>query len=604
MIGNYQGQIYSMFNSRVILRLSSLLVLLVSPQRVSAQNVSDVISLFQGLAQTAIAQSTLIEWQKLPKGELACLDRALLSQGESVRALVQQGIQPTDRRISDLRATCLNKSPERVVSGDRPSVYVVDGLPLGAKVNPNSSSYGEYRCQPSEQFVGFTWCQKQKTNIGPKGRFEVNGSILHSADDTAVYVNQYIRPAFFSGSDFSDQIDRLSKKFGQAPVILEMPHRPGLQRAIIASWGNILLEKLGESDIATLASGVSPKLGLLIDFLGDFQKSARTGLPVFRLAGADGYVWSASYDATGRGHLRFLEANVQQIAKRSGTADAVIGSRPSDKSIKQPDPSPLLESNRQSNSPADASDEAKTEAPAFLEIGNAQSEVEKQTTRQVESKRDIVQESQRETAVPRTKFGGIQSLVNWIGSSMMSVSEIKEAFSSCQSTLLEAENDVLAKIDIAIQKETSRVRQQQFIILRDQAESVKLTHARAGCLKRLLIPIMLDMNGMGQNTQGNQRCCGDMDQLVLMDGAFLIERLRSRLADLTDVGLGQYLAKLSLSDQKPEIVLIGNGDTKNCFMTKTFAAPNMFGNYGSMTGGMSCHGKLEDALVETAKEIP
>ena len=95
-----------------------------------------------------------------------------------------------------------------------------------------------------------------------------------------------------------------------------------------------------------------------------------------------------------------------------------------------------------------------------------------------------------------------------------------------------------------------------------------------------------------------------MDQIVLMDGDFLIERLRSRLADLTSVGYDQYLAKLSISDQRPEIVLVGNGDTKNCFMTKLFATPNMFGNYGSVTGGMNCHGKLEDALIEIAKEIP
>jgi hypothetical protein len=155
MIDRNQGQIHPMLDSRSILRLSILLVLLASPQRVFAQNASDVISLFRGLAQTAIVQATLTEWQKLPKGELACLDRVLMSREESIRALVQQGIQPTDRRISDLRATCLNQSAERVASSDRSSVYLVDGLQLGAKVQPNSSAYGECRWPDIES------CRKQ-----------------------------------------------------------------------------------------------------------------------------------------------------------------------------------------------------------------------------------------------------------------------------------------------------------------------------------------------------------------------------------------------------------------------------------------------------------
>jgi hypothetical protein len=234
----------------------------------------------------------------------------------------------------------------------------------------------------------------------------------------------------------------------------------------------------------------------------------------------------------------------------------------------------------------------------------AQPEIVTQPRRLAESRPDFIQGSRAEADAHGPQFEAIRSLVGWIDTSMMSVPDVKKAFSDCQNTLLGAENDVLAKVDAAIQKETSRTTQQQLITLRDHAASVKEAHARAGCLKRLLIPIMLDMNGMGQNTQGNQRCCGDMDQIVLMDGGFLIERLRSRLADLTGVGFSQYLAKLSISDQRPEIVVIGNGDTKNCFMTKLFATPNMFGNYGSVTGGMNCHGKLEDALVEIAKEIP
>src|SRR5467141_2960538 len=40
------------------------------------------------------------------------------------------------------------------------STYSVDGLALGERVQPNNAGYREYKCGPSHQFDGSTWCQK------------------------------------------------------------------------------------------------------------------------------------------------------------------------------------------------------------------------------------------------------------------------------------------------------------------------------------------------------------------------------------------------------------------------------------------------------------
>ena len=50
----------------------------------------------------------------------------------------------------------------------------------------------------------------------------------------------------------------------------------------------------------------------MIDFIGNFSRSAQEGLPVYRLSGGAGFVWVASYDQKGRGILRFaaIDASV------------------------------------------------------------------------------------------------------------------------------------------------------------------------------------------------------------------------------------------------------------------------------------------------------
>jgi uncharacterized protein YecT (DUF1311 family) len=259
-------------------------------------------------------QAAQAEWQRLPASELSCLDQSLRQQGASVDALLGRGVSPSDPRLAQLRSNCRSQ----VAEGPRPATgqpfpYVVDGLALGGQVRFESEAYKQYDCTPSDKFPGFTWCHKEKTEKTSRGEVTSSNSILHSQDGTAVYVNRYIEPAFFGSNEVRSEIDRLSAKFGERAREFRMPPREGPPNAIIAVWGKIELEPLDAADVSTVASGGSVK-GLLVSFLGDLQRSAKAGVPVYELAGGAGFLWAATFNQDGRGVLRFLTIDASRIA--------------------------------------------------------------------------------------------------------------------------------------------------------------------------------------------------------------------------------------------------------------------------------------------------
>jgi hypothetical protein len=184
-------------------------------------------------------------------------------------------------------------------------VYTVGGLRLGSRVQLDSSDYREYKCSPSEQVAGFTWCQKTRQERDQRGTSNVTYSILHSQDGTVVYVNRFQEPALFAPNDADVAIRRYSTNLGEKAQIKRLPPRPGVPAGTLATWGKVSLEILDSESISTLAEGKSPKKGYLIDFIGNFPRSAKEGVPVYRLGGGPGFVWAASTDPRGRGTLRF-----------------------------------------------------------------------------------------------------------------------------------------------------------------------------------------------------------------------------------------------------------------------------------------------------------
>jgi hypothetical protein len=190
------------------------------------------------------------------------------------------------------------------------SPYVVDGIALGASLQPAR----EFQCSASEQFAEYTWCQRKRQERGRQGSFSSTNSILHGREGSVAYVNREIRPAFFAGNDIQAEIKRLSARFGAPARETRLPAREDLSHAVIALWGSLQLEELDGKSLSALESGALSQQSLFVDHLGDLRQSLQQGLPVYRLKGGAGYLWSAASDRSGRGHLRFLAIDVAALA--------------------------------------------------------------------------------------------------------------------------------------------------------------------------------------------------------------------------------------------------------------------------------------------------
>src|SRR6516162_10168105 len=190
------------------------------------------------------------------------------------------------------------------------SKYFVDGLALGDQVKSGNLAHQEYQCRPSDKFSGLIWCHEEHRT--PDNRVMRSHSILQSQDGTAYYVSSYFQPAFFDPNNIQSEIDRMSSEFGQQPRIIQMSRREELPSAVMAIWGAIQLEPLKADEISVVASGGNPP-GILIGCLGDEERSAKAGVPVYRLAGGAGFVWVATFDQNGRGVLQYLAIDDSKI---------------------------------------------------------------------------------------------------------------------------------------------------------------------------------------------------------------------------------------------------------------------------------------------------
>ena len=212
-----------------------------------------------------------------------------------------------------------------VLSGNAtaaPVQYAVDGLAIGTQLNFGSAPYREYKCSPSEQFGGLTWCQKTRAYKERRKPYTAAYSLLHSRDGKIVYVNRSQEPGFSNSNEAEEDIQRYSRKIGESPRIMKMPRRSGLTDGLIAIWGQITLVQLDEESVKILSDGRSPKKGLLIDFLGNFVRSAKESLPIYSIGGGPGVIWVASFDQKGHGTLRLAAV---------------------DASVSMPEPQPTLE---------------------------------------------------------------------------------------------------------------------------------------------------------------------------------------------------------------------------------------------------------------------
>jgi len=288
-------------------------VVLAGTPTASAQSRNDLTRTFGVPQRPSVQAATRVEWNKISPPEIGCINDALRQYGARIEILVQRGVMPSDPRIGNIRSKC-QQSP----SGSR---YVVAGLGLGSRIQFDSSDYREYKCNPSDQFDGFTWCQKTRQE---RGFANVTYSILHSQDGSVVYVNRFQEPAFFGRNEAEDAIRQHSTELGEKAQIKKLPRQRGIPEGILATWGKVVLEPLDNDSIKTLAEGRSPKKGYLVDFVGNFARSAKEGLPIYRISGGAGLLWVASFDPIGRGILRFAAVDPSASLPSSLPSDAGV----------------------------------------------------------------------------------------------------------------------------------------------------------------------------------------------------------------------------------------------------------------------------------------
>ena len=193
--------------------------------------------------------------------------------------------------------------------------YAVNGLELGARLAPNGGAYKGYNCTPSGQFAGLTWCSRSVAEKGSYGQKSASQSLLRATAGTVVYANRAVDLTSFREDAAKKELQRLAQRYG-TPRIIDMPRKPKSQQGMIASWGDVVLEPLDAASMSQLALGKSPNKGLIIDFLGNFRRSAQLGLPVYRMTGGAGFVWATSFNQKGAGTLRFAAVNPSALSPR------------------------------------------------------------------------------------------------------------------------------------------------------------------------------------------------------------------------------------------------------------------------------------------------
>ena len=182
--------------------------------------------------------------------------------------------------------------------------YSVEGLGVGRPVAPNSRQYKRYKCGQSEQYEKSITCRFTET----KDVTTKVITILHLYNNIVTYINESVSPAAFTNVEVGHELRRLSGRFGSSPHLESSPE------GVIATWGDIKLQRLPRSDLAILTQNKNPNLGFMVDYLMNFHESARAGLPVYSLGGGKGYVWIARFGKNGvKGALRFLAADPSQM---------------------------------------------------------------------------------------------------------------------------------------------------------------------------------------------------------------------------------------------------------------------------------------------------
>jgi tetratricopeptide (TPR) repeat protein len=195
--------------------------------------------------------------------------------------------------------------------------YTIDGFTLGDRVSSSGSTYRSYTCKPSDDFAEASRCERTRETRANRVSSVSSDTLIHAQDGTVLYVMSNIAPLSLTRRAVESEIDALAQNMNERPAkVMWFPEDQGPPTSVIAIWGQVKLQELGYDPLSMLEEGKSPHLGVLVDTLGDLQRSAKQNLPVYRITGGPGFVYAASFGGNNQGHRHILAVDGTQLAKR------------------------------------------------------------------------------------------------------------------------------------------------------------------------------------------------------------------------------------------------------------------------------------------------
>lgn len=197
--------------------------------------------------------------------------------------------------------------------------YTVDGWKLGANIT--SGSLQAYSCKPAAAFEHLISCTRTQTrNRGYD--YSAVSTLMHDENGAIDFLKVRVAPVKISEDEIKKEIVQLTGEFGGSkPVVDWVDRTPDGGKSVIARWGQIKLEMVGRDYDDAVASGKYPAIDVLVDPLGDPQRSGQSNVEVDRILGGTGYIYTASVDKSGRGHRQYVAINGNDIAMRQYEVD-------------------------------------------------------------------------------------------------------------------------------------------------------------------------------------------------------------------------------------------------------------------------------------------
>lgn len=186
--------------------------------------------------------------------------------------------------------------------------YEVEGQALGARIDLTRPEHDDFRCSPSRLFPSFVWCQKRRETTSGRDKGYVGHSLLQGKDGNAYYMFKTESPPAFGASNIDQELASYKKRYGSKFERLDMPATSGYQRALIAKWGDLTLQPLSALERDAIAAGDNSTGTFLIDFIDDWPRSVKLGLPIYKVTKGAGFVWNVHLTEKGR-----LTSNVRMV---------------------------------------------------------------------------------------------------------------------------------------------------------------------------------------------------------------------------------------------------------------------------------------------------